>query len=453
MQQSICAITSNMENQNNMKNTFRKITKAFFIITATFLISSCGYEPVFYGIMHDVVPEEATVNGNIISIARCSIDGTEYLFLTGDGALKYKKLTSSTHGDWNTYSNIPFQLHRYNYYPTSENPNEGHLGQQILKVISDKDYIYLLTASYKTDTEYGIVLPDQFYLWAKPLADIFNNNKNDEGWKNGWYNISAGHEDELFKHTYKTDQEQYYTYFNLFSTNTPMPEHRKAFFRVINPSDSSVAYYILNGTATVPPAASDLSSSNFLATQKGNTKINSAFYIGDTLYFSDCFTVITNETSEKPATYACLAQVDSYYNATKNLLIFEDGTSLTDGASSLLELSAPISALALTADSILIGEGSYNSSYTSNGGIEKINLDAEGKPKNETAVFTNNATYQFTSSYLIFTLLCADPSKKEAEACLYATISFRGSSSSSSATSANVGLWAYYPGRGNWNRE
>ena len=53
-------------------------------ILSTFLIS-CGYEPVFYGIMHDVLPEEATVSGNIAAIARCTIDSgsgaEEYLFL------------------------------------------------------------------------------------------------------------------------------------------------------------------------------------------------------------------------------------------------------------------------------------------------------------------------------------------------------------------------------------
>jgi hypothetical protein len=50
-------------------------------------------------------------------------------------------------------------------------------------------------------------------------------------------------------------------------------------------------------------------------------------------------------------------------------------------------------------------------------------------------------------------LLCADPSKTEAQSSLYATITYRGAGTSSSATPANIGLWSYYPLRGNWNRE
>ena len=45
------------------------------------------------------------------------------------------------------------------------------------------------------------------------------------------------------------------------------------------------------------------------------------------------------------------------------------------------------------------------------------------------------------------------PSKTEEEASLYATITFRGTGTSSSASFNNVGLWSYYSSRGNWNRE
>ena len=51
------------------------------------------------------------------------------------------------------------------------------------------------------------------------------------------------------------------------------------------------------------------------------------------------------------------------------------------------------------------------------------------------------------------TLLCADPDINEADASLYASVSFRGSGASTSANPKNIGLWSYYPGRGNWNRE
>ena len=125
----------------------------------------------------------------------------------------------------------------------------------------------------------------------------------------------------------------------------------------------------------------------------------------------------------------------------------------SNGLNELMEAGSTIASLALTADSLLIGKGSYTSSYTSNGGIERVLLNSDGKPQNQTTSFTNNATYQFTSAYIVMSLLSADPSKTEDNSCLYATVSFRGSGSSSSASFSNIGLWSYYPARGNWNRE
>ena len=59
----------------------------------------------------------------------------------------------------------------------------------------------------------------------------------------------------------------------------------------------------------------------------------------------------------------------------------------------------------------------------------------------------------FTSSYQILTLLAEDPDKKEMDNSIYATIDFRSSGSSIAVSFENIGLWAYYPKRGNWNRE
>ena len=407
------------------------------------LITSCGYEPIFYGIMNDVAPEEATVNGNINSIARCNINGEEYLVLTGNGALMYKSAASEKHGEWKKYSKLPFDLHHYNYFPTDEG-GEGHKGQQILKVVSDKDNLYILSASFTTDTEYGIVLPKNFYLWTKPLATMLPASK--EGLKE----ISADVKSSLFITKYDTSEGEFNTYFNLFSTNSPIPEHRKAFFRVTKTENGNTVqeYYMLDGTNNMPPQKDDsIGQTNYVATNEENTRVNSAFYLGDSLYFSDALAVTTNETKDKAATLACIGAVSKKYNPNSKLMTF-DGTNLEE----LLSAGSTIACLAMTADSILIGKGSYNTSYTTDGGMERVLL-VDGKPQNETSPFESNAKYQFTTSYIIMTILCADPSKTEAEACLYATLSYRGTTTSSSGSPKNVGLWSYYPGRGNWNRE
>ena len=420
-----------------MKKTFNK--SAFAALTALILFSvstliSCGYEPVFYGIMHDVAPEPATINGNITSIARCLVDGEEYFFLPGSGALKYKKASSDKHGDWNTYSAIPFKLHQYDVY-------SGHVGEMILRVVSDKNYIYMLTTSFTTDTKYGIVLPDTFKIYSRPLTNILNGTDGD------WTVISEGKESELFKTQYDSNNGEFITYFNIFSSNSPIPDHREVYFSVSD--SSSYVYYRLSGQSITKDTT--IGTVNYVATTTGNTKVNSVFYLGNTRYFTDSFSVTTNETNSGTpvvSTYAIIAGASENYNATSKLYTY-DGTNLEV----LLDIGSPIASLAMTADSVLVGKGSYTSSYTTNGGIDRIALKADGKPQTEVSIFTNNAKYQFTSSYILMSLLCADPTKTEAEACLYTTITYRGPGTSTSASPDNIGLWSYYPSRGNWNRE
>ena len=171
-----------------MKKIIRNIITGLLLSLAVLQFTACGYEPVFYGIMHDVAPEEATVNGNITSIARCSIKSEEYLVLSNGGSVSYKPVSSSKHGEWKTNNiKLPFKNHHYNYFPTSTE-GEGHIGQQILQLIADENNIYLLTASFKQDNEYGVVLPDTFYLWTEPLSSLFSGSTE------SWVNLVEGNE-------------------------------------------------------------------------------------------------------------------------------------------------------------------------------------------------------------------------------------------------------------------
>ena len=291
-----------------MKKHFNIKTGIIILAVITTLFSSCGYEPVFYGIMHDVLPEDATISGNIAALARCSIDSNEYLFVSSGGSLKYKSIDSSKHGDWKTYKNLPFELHHYEYYANSE----GHKGEQILRVISDKDNIYLLTASYKTDTSYGLVLPAKFYLWTCPLSGFFSSTK--ASWKNIMEDKTA-----LFSTNYNRSEGTFETNFSFFMTNTPKPEHRRAFF-VTYPSVAGTEYYELNGQDGINKIESLSALGTYVPTyndtenNKQNTRANSAFVIGSSLYFSDSHAVTTNETAASDATFACLAGVNKNYN-------------------------------------------------------------------------------------------------------------------------------------------
>jgi hypothetical protein len=46
-----------------------------------------------------------------------------------------------------------------------------------------------------------------------------------------------------------------------------------------------------------------------------------------------------------------------------------------------------------------------------------------------------------------------DSSQNETETAIYGSVIFRTIGTSSAVNYDNVGMWSYYPSRGNWNRE
>ena len=111
-----------------MKKTIKNIALGLLLAITALPFISCGHDPVFYGIIHDVVPEAALVNGNITSIVRCTINSDEYLFLSNGGALQYKSLDSAKHGEWESDGvKLPFKTHHYNYYETSSEGMKGYI--------------------------------------------------------------------------------------------------------------------------------------------------------------------------------------------------------------------------------------------------------------------------------------------------------------------------------------
>lgn len=425
-----------------MKKSIKNIAAAFFLALFTLGFVSCGYEPVFFGIMHDVEQEEATVTGNITSIARCTLQingvGTECLILSNGGSIKYKPVTSSRHGEWTSSGiKVPFEYHHYDFFSS-----QGHYGQQVLNLLADENNIYLLTASSKEDSEYGVVMADEFFLWTCPLNKLLSGSPV---WKN--LNTEYPSLNLLPKSRVSSSSTPLLDAF-LFSTNAINAEHREVFIRVADKSKTPVEYkyYKLDGASNPVPVTPNDSNTVKVGTSE---IINSAFYC-DGIKFSNSFSVTTNKTE----TVAYLAGVSSGNYPTGDLYSYIPSPS--DGSEPLekaLRVDSSITSLAATANSVLIGKGSYLTSYTAAGGIDRVLLDGEGRPETSLAAFTNNAKYQFTSSYILMTLLCADPDEPEDQACLYTSITFRGSGSSSSASFGDIGLWSYYPGRGNWNRE
>lgn len=416
------------------------------LIFSIFLLSSCQ-DAIFEAIMEDVIPESATVSGNITNITRYTVGTEEYLFLAADGGLRYKLRTNSEHGSWKVFA-LPFELIHYN---SEANAYEG---EQILTVLADNEYLYLVNTSYTYDSRYGQNYPYNFKIWA--VKDFTKNGDELTADKAAWtpYTPSETEQTELFPIA-KDSDDYYYSNFNVFQTNAPKQAHRAAYLVSKNTTNNTYTYHKFNGNEAKNLEILSLDQSTFIdpnraaALAADSTYVSvarSAVWFNGNIKFIASRVATTNETygdtsdSSTDATY--------YYYTNDNSKLYYNASDTETNASSIdANTSYVVSALATTEDSILIGYSTVGA--TGAGGIGRMLLDS-GVPKG-LASFTTNAAFQITSSYKVVSLLNATPDKTELESNLYASANFAGASNSFD----NIGLWSYYPERGlsGWNRE
>lgn len=366
----------------------KKILKTL-VLSLLFIPFIAGCKaPVFYEIMRDVAPEEATVNGVITSITRYKSDTEKLVTFSSDGLI-WKDANGTAHGQWSCF------------------PDSNQLSGKIIKTAADKTNLYVVTITFHEDVEKGLNLPDAATLWC------YDNGS--------WGKV---------ENTPKLLPGN----FNIFCTNDVVNNNRSAYLRIDN------KVYKLNGKSF-----------------NENTPIEGNY--NSVVYFSEIAKDSSTENKH-------LKKVDNFYfftstasvaDNTKKKIYWGEGTSLyycdnnTEPTKSL-DAGTDISCLAVTSDSILIGRGDFSNSLISKGGIAKTSLK-DGVPGNSLESFSTNATSQLASVYQIYTLLVADPTQTELEASIYASMGFKGSGSSTSVSYDNIGLWSYYPARGNWNRE
>ena len=142
-----------------------------------------------------------------------------------------------------------------------------------------------------------------------------------------------------------------------------------------------------------------------------------------------------------------------YWGSGSRLYYILDADSTPASADDSISTNRNVSALAVCKDSIIIGMGNTSAYSTSSyGGITRSPLTSEGKPTG-TADFSTNADTQISSGYIVSALLNANPAENELDSALYAGVFFYGSGSSNAVSYSSIGLWSYYPSRGNWNQE
>ena len=332
--------------------------------------------PVFYEIMRDVAPEEATVNGVITSITRYKSGTEEKLVTFSSDGLIWKDANGTSHGQWSCF------------------PNSNQLSGKIIKTAADSSNLYVVTITFHEDVEKGLNLPDVATLW------YYNNGS--------WGKV---------ENTPKLNPGN----FNIFCTNDVINDNRSAYLRIGD------KVYKLSGKTF------DKST-----TTEGN--FNSVVSGGNS---SDIF--FESTASVKNGNYI-------YWGEGSKLYYSKDTSNPKENKELALDAGTDISCLAATKDALLIGRGDFSNSLISKGGIAKTSL-TNGVPGNSLESFSTNATSQLASVYQIYTLLVANPDQPELNASIYASMGFKGSGSSTSVSYDNIGLWSYYPARGNWNRE
>lgn len=423
----------------------KKIVKLFAAIAliTPFFFTACD-NPAFDGVINDVVSEDATVSGSIAHIARYNASGTEFLILNADGGMRYKRADNRSHGSWQTYGALPFSLHSYDYYGSKHN------GEQIIKIVADKDYLYILSCTYKNDNDDGTVAPDVLRLRRAKITSLNSITLDAADWTL-LDESKSGNTSAIFKVYKYSSTGYYYSAFSLFSTNAVQPEHRKVFIRsgkynAVNTDNTIIktpVYYEIADGAIKPYTIDKAWGGNTLYTDLVSNKVNvygAAWFDSEYKFFNNP-SAVTNETATTDATKLYYANGSSLHYLT------EAGYGGSIGA------NRTITALAVCSDSILIGMGTWDAStgVSTYGGITKSNLN-NGVPTGTTK-FKTNAESQITSGYHVYALLNANPAEAELSSALYAAIGIAGTGSSTGVAYSSIGLWSYYPARGNWNRE
>ena len=327
----------------------KKIFLSISIAAAVFGFTSC-YDAIFYNIRTEVPLEDGVINGYTNSIVRYQEpDGTEFLYLQ-NGNVYYKQISddkdkkiltkNQDHDKWTKDSSAPEGI-SYSYF------DQEFSGTYSCKLASDSKYVYLLgaTPEYDESSSRNILKNFKLYCYSK---------------ESGWQSVEAVNEIlGYYESTLDEDKYMMDASIQLFCTNAPQNEHRKAYIRIGGGSpyyswmsdkqtygDIVLTYDAkglktdkincgiieLNGTSIEKSTATadEIKTVTVKVIPEGTGKIGSlektgagknttsVVYANDKVYFLDYLASATNETKNSPATWVYYGFYDT--KNKKNLL-------------------------------------------------------------------------------------------------------------------------------------
>lgn len=477
----------------------KKIIIGVFVLAVSLFGFTGCYDAIYQNIRDEIELTTQKMPGFINNIARYNNGKEQYLFLT-NGVIKYKNAKYAEHGKWQELSGngLPGSVH-YVFEDTK------FKGFYFSKIIADQKYVYALGFEPTYDTDNSRNVPKELKVYY--TEPVLENNQLKITW-NEIEPLSAAI-NEYQNKIDKIDDDNYGMAISchLFGTNSVNPEHRVAFLRVGggspylgNSRNEASDLYKLNGGASEKvasitsvnkenPDAGDFIYSEF------DLDTLSVVYFGGKYHFMNYLNAETNEGTtdsngkirSEPTYvyfgdngdnlyYFSVADFNSKPEEFKKMFKYPRASyRLTDGKKQ--EVKTPdeflsekgevsgyikdvsdsnVISIAVTSDSLLLGTGSnrsYNSSASNGSGVVRIEIDqSTGKPT-KTGSFTTKADNVMRSPYIVRALLAVDPSKKETETSIYSSMDYIYTATSAGTSTTNRGLWAYYPEKGEWNRE
>lgn len=271
----------------------------------------------------------------------------------------------------------------------------------ITTIATDGDRLYCYTVQWEEDGDDSVNVP--YYKRVYSSSD-------GETWTQIDISSITGHGDSNDSYAVNTIM---HVFDNRAGDGTSNFTGRKAYVRLYNSTSQNYEVHELPGTTVNSSVASGSDTSSF-----------SAVYIGGQTRFSNSLDMVAGNGM-------------AYRSSGSDIEYSSDGSTWTN-----VDFDrGTIWALAVTADYLLVGTSD---------GIFRSHLDS-GVPSSSATDFSNNAQSLLTSR--VTGLYVLDSSRNEGDTDEYGSMIISGYLSSSSDTFGEIGLYAYYPGRGVWNRD
>ena len=489
----------------------KKILKFLSVNFLSLVFFTGCYDSVFDDIRKEVPLEDSEISGYINDLTRfrsVKDDGTEAEFLILQNGIIYAKQISpasdftnlsygESHGKWfKTGSGISSLS--YDYY------GEQFNGEYIVKTASEynvtksKSTVYALSTKWGKNDDYGRNIPTEFKLYSMDKID------------GTWSPVSEAN--TYLKNCFATGKDSNYgtdLTIQLFCTNTPKIENRRAFLRLgredkwfnavdeyhntievdciifeLSDSELTPIYYSKRTKQSDSTYLKEIYKASSLASSKPETlssKTVSAVEMQGEVYFLPFIGSTGNSTPESDGTFICYGSGTNAFYFTKDDYEALDGkftakkivkgtetdetenintivafwTGRKDSSGKVAERPSELREVGLSTNNDIISASASKDDIlfgTRGNGVFRALIKQDGSIE-KTNEFISNTSSIMASPYIIRMLFTVDPSKDGATTSRYSAMDFIYTASNAGANDSHRGLWSYYKERGNWNRE